>query len=81
MIHLVFSVNGAERCREHVQANDVVVMLGEGTYVQNKIGDSAQYVMAADIQQRGLEIPSTAQALDHDDLVDLVVQHKVVSWT
>lgn len=85
-LHLIFSVQGFHACQSRLQADDSVVLLGDGVYAWSQaaqVPGITGYLLAADAKTRGIS-PDISAPLAHIDylaLVSLTVEHEpVVSW-
>lgn len=80
-LHLVFSQTGYAICEIRCAEKDVIVLLGDGVYVQdNPPVDVSVVVLEQDMLVRGIST-SGFSAIDYADLVGLCEQHSpVMSW-
>lgn len=80
-LHLVFSQTGYATCEIRCTEKDVIVLLGDGVYVQDKPPvDVSVVVLEQDMLARGISTTNIA-AIDYADLVGLCEQYSpVMSW-
>ncbi len=83
-LHLVYSRRGLAACSARAQADDVVVLLGDGTYAAAGMAEfpiPTYHILQEDLTSRGLSANSDL-CIDYADLVELCIQHNpIVSWS
>lgn len=90
MLHIVnkspFKDRTLEQALRHCQAGDSLILVDDASYATQSdlLSDKPSlrlYVLASDIQSRGLQSPKHIAVIDMPSFVDLVFQHdKSISW-
>lgn len=78
-----FGENGLNLAQIDPEAH--VVLVQDGVYFYDQVAawsDTPVYAVRADLEVRGLEplVPASIQRIDYSDLVDLIVEHKVINF-
>ncbi len=85
-LHLVFSDQGLVQCEKLLQADDILVFIGDGVGCHHRGHKGLSYVIREDLAERGLELSGEQIAagytlVDYSELVALcVAQTPSVSW-
>lgn len=74
MIHLVLSRSGVNACEGVVEADDIVVFLGDGVRVGRQIGSCACYSHDLDLRAYGVVEPK------HDDRPTPISMSEIVDF-
>lgn len=92
ILHIVskspFTHDALERCRATLAPDDAIVLIEDGVLALATAAqfiDAAKphsvYILKADAQARGLDLPAQVQRVDYNGFVDLVAKFdKSVSW-
>lgn len=84
-LHLISSISSERltQMRALLQAQDVIVLIGDGVYAQPQLQQLKQitYVRSSDLKQRGLQALSSIQTISDSQWVALTLAHApVISW-
>ncbi len=82
LIDLPFGRNGLELAR--LDADAKVVLIQDGVYLGSEnFGSAEVYAVKKDVDKRGVagRLPKNARVVDYGDLVDLIVDNKVINFT
>jgi len=96
LLHIVnkspFSETGLDSCLRAAQKGDPILLIEDavmgavtGTSIESKLKDAQKdhevYALQADLKARGLDrLMAGVKVVDYSGFVDLVEQHKTMSW-
>ncbi|MFQ5593621.1 MAG: DsrH/TusB family sulfur relay protein [Anaerolineae bacterium] len=82
LIDRPYGENGLNLAQIDPEALVVLVQDGVYFYGQAATWNVPVYAVQADLEVRGLEplVPANIQRIDYSDLVDLIVEHKVINF-
>ena len=81
MLHLVFSLAGFLRAKQHVDDGDSMVFLEDGCYIAQKLPGLHSYIIENHAKSREVDIPSELGTCTISDLVAMIVAcDKSISW-
>ena len=84
-LHLVFTTAGLRACQPRADADDVMLLIGDGVYAGLAADTSwpcAVQALQDDAAARGVTDRLHVDAIGYDDFVALCTKHKpIVSWT
>lgn len=82
MLHIVCSRGVIHACEKIARRKDSVLFIGDAAYCAKRTTCAATYVIAEDLEGRGLAAPSGVTCISFDEFVDLVVQTPgSVTWS
>ncbi|MCL5962329.1 MAG: hypothetical protein M1358_23955 [Chloroflexi bacterium] len=81
LIDLPFGQNGLELARLDSEAK--IVLIQDGVYLGTQdFGSRQVYAVKKDVEKRGVagRLPQNATVIDYGELVDLIVDNKVINF-
>ena len=84
-LHFVFNGSGLRSCQNLKSSEDLVVLMGDGTYYlefdQDDLEIENTYTLEEDYSARGLNKSKTINLISYDEVVELCVRcSPIVSW-
>ena len=81
-LHLIFSPAGWQSCVARLGAEDVVILLGDGVYVADRVVQREVLVIEEDCTIRGVKVMNEAATyIGYADMVKCCVENNpIMSW-